>query len=422
MAKQTIGLGSSANDNTGDTLRVGGDKVNDNFNEIYTALGNGTTLTVDTTNPAVGQVLRYNGATFLPSDYTNLTAALDVNGNSIVSSSNGNIAVATNGSGDLTLSAGGVTSIFKGTKAAPNAAESGTIIFPTSITYDNEYSTLAGAPAVGTYRGYFFTVSGDDNPYVNMNITAGGVGNSQVKLLTERSSINMLFDVDTTTTPPNNDQVLKWNSSSSKWLPADDAAGIGSINVFASVAGDTGSTTANSQTDTLTIAGGTNITTAVSGDTVTVNFSGTLTTTLAALTDTNTAGLTQGDMLYWSGSEWIPTPTTGPIIWYEIGAPVENASNDFLINGPGLPAGENRDPTLYVHRGFTYAFDNSVEGGGHPFRIQSTQGLSGTPYTTGQTGSISSILYWTVPFDAPSTLYYQCTLHAAMQGTINVVS
>ncbi len=26
MAKQTIGLGSAANDNTGDTLRVGGDK------------------------------------------------------------------------------------------------------------------------------------------------------------------------------------------------------------------------------------------------------------------------------------------------------------------------------------------------------------------------------------------------------------
>ena len=172
----------------------------------------------------------------------------------------------------------------------------------------------------------------------------------------------------------------------------------------------------------MTIAGGTNITTAVSGDTVTVNFSGTLTTTLAALTDTNTAGLTQGDMLYWSGSEWIPTPTTGPIIWYEVGAPVENASSDFLINGPGLPAGENRDPTLYLHRGFTYAFDNTVEGGGHPFRIQSTQGLSGTPYTTGQTGSITAVLYWTIPFDAPSTLYYQCTLHAAMQGTINIVS
>ena len=35
MAYQSIGLGSSANDGTGDTLRAGGDKVNDNFNEIY---------------------------------------------------------------------------------------------------------------------------------------------------------------------------------------------------------------------------------------------------------------------------------------------------------------------------------------------------------------------------------------------------
>ena len=304
MAKQTIGLGSAANDNTGDTLRVGGDKVNDNFNEIYAALGNGSTLTVSTNNPAVGQVLRYNGSTFLPSDYTNLTGALDTNGNSIVSSNNNNITVATNGTGDIALAAGGVTSIFDGA--------TGTILFPTSITYDNEYSALGGAPAVGTYRGYFFTVSGDDNPYVNMNITAGGVGNTQAKLLTEYSSVNLLADIDTTTTPPTNGQVLKWNTSSSKWLPADDTAGIGSINLFASVAGDTGSTTANSQTDTLTIAGGTNITTAVVGDTVTVNFSGTLTTTFAALTDTNTAGLTQGDGIYWSGSEWIPTPATGP--------------------------------------------------------------------------------------------------------------
>ena len=48
MAKQLIGIGSSANDGTGDNLRVGADKVNDNFNEIYTAIGDGTTLTSGT--------------------------------------------------------------------------------------------------------------------------------------------------------------------------------------------------------------------------------------------------------------------------------------------------------------------------------------------------------------------------------------
>ena len=37
MAKQTINIGSSANDGSGTTIRAGGDLINDNFNEIYTA-------------------------------------------------------------------------------------------------------------------------------------------------------------------------------------------------------------------------------------------------------------------------------------------------------------------------------------------------------------------------------------------------
>jgi len=45
MAYQAIGLGSSADDGTGDSLRVGGDKANDNFVEVYTLLGTGTALT-----------------------------------------------------------------------------------------------------------------------------------------------------------------------------------------------------------------------------------------------------------------------------------------------------------------------------------------------------------------------------------------
>lgn len=35
MAKQSIGIGTSANDGTGDALRVAFDKTNDNFDEIY---------------------------------------------------------------------------------------------------------------------------------------------------------------------------------------------------------------------------------------------------------------------------------------------------------------------------------------------------------------------------------------------------
>ncbi|ADO97975.1 baseplate wedge tail fiber connector [Synechococcus phage S-SSM5] len=408
MAKQSLGLGASANDNTGDTLRAGGDKINDNFTEIYGAIGNGTTLTVSVTNPAVGQVLRYNGSTFLPSDYTQLTSALDVNGNSIISSSNGNIAVATNGTGDITLAAGSVTSVFDGA--------TGTIDFPTKISYKNEYASLGAAPAAATYTGYFFTVDGDDNPYVNINITAGGAGDVRAKVVTEYSSIGLLSDVDITTAAPTTNQVLKWNGT--KFVPADDAAGTASStqNLFATFAADSGSTTANSVTDTLTVTGGTNIATAIVGDTLTINFDGSLTTTFAALTDTDVSGIVQGDSLFWNGTSW--DVVRSPIVWWEIGA---NGASDYTFNGPGFSSATN-DPTIYVQRGFTYAFDNSTNGGAHPFRIQSSQGLSGTPYTAGQTGSGTSVLYWTVPMDAPSTLYYQCTIHAAMQGTINVVS
>jgi len=45
MAYQAIGLGAAADDGTGDTLRIGADKVNDNFVELYTLLGDGTSLT-----------------------------------------------------------------------------------------------------------------------------------------------------------------------------------------------------------------------------------------------------------------------------------------------------------------------------------------------------------------------------------------
>ena len=46
MAKQIINIGSSADDGTGTTIRAGGDLINDNFNEIYTELGNGSALAI----------------------------------------------------------------------------------------------------------------------------------------------------------------------------------------------------------------------------------------------------------------------------------------------------------------------------------------------------------------------------------------
>jgi hypothetical protein len=41
MAKQTINIGSAANDGSGDPLRTAFDKINDNFNELYAATSEG---------------------------------------------------------------------------------------------------------------------------------------------------------------------------------------------------------------------------------------------------------------------------------------------------------------------------------------------------------------------------------------------
>jgi len=117
MAKQSINLGSSANDGTGTTLRAGGDLVNDNFDELYTALGTGSALAITVSGASNGQALIYSSsnARFEPANQSGglsdivsdtspqLGGNLDVNGNSIVSASNGNIEITPNGSGKVVL-------------------------------------------------------------------------------------------------------------------------------------------------------------------------------------------------------------------------------------------------------------------------------------------------------------------------------
>jgi hypothetical protein len=79
MAKSTINLGTTPNDRTGDTLRDAGTKVNSNFSELYTALGNGTSLNIAVTGATSGQVLKFNGTNFVPAADANTDAVTSVN-------------------------------------------------------------------------------------------------------------------------------------------------------------------------------------------------------------------------------------------------------------------------------------------------------------------------------------------------------
>ena len=97
MALQSINIGTAANDGTGDNLRVGGDKINDNFSEIYTAFGNGSTLStlaVTALNGATANELVTVGSTTTELDAeANLTfdgSTLAVSGNVTIANA-GNI-------------------------------------------------------------------------------------------------------------------------------------------------------------------------------------------------------------------------------------------------------------------------------------------------------------------------------------------
>jgi len=87
MAKQTINIGTIADDGTGSTIRAGGDITNDNFNELYTKLGDGTTLYSLTFPNATDTVVARNTSDTLQNktlDAGIISTSLDMNGTEFI--------------------------------------------------------------------------------------------------------------------------------------------------------------------------------------------------------------------------------------------------------------------------------------------------------------------------------------------------
>ena len=95
-----------------------------------------------------------------------------------------------------------------------------------------------------------------------------------------------------------------------------------------------------------------------------------------------------------------------------------SGSSHYTFTGDGFTSATN-DPDIYLERGKRYAFLNN-SGGSHPFQIRVSNG--GSAYSTGVTnnGASSGYITFNVPWDAPATLYYQCTAHSGMGGNIYI--
>ena len=140
--------------------------------------------------------------------------------------------------------------------------------------------------------------------------------------------------------------------------------------------------------------------------------------TLSALTDVTISTPQKGHTLVYDGSGWVQTQT--PISQFVVTA---NGSSAYRFDGAGFPSTSGDNHTIYLKKGQTYYFRNTTSG--HPFRIQSTTGTGGTVYNTGVTDNNASgstgVVIFHVPMSAPATLYYQCSSHGSMVGTITIV-
>ena len=175
---------------------------------------------------------------------------------------------------------------------------------------------------------------------------------------------------------------------------------------FPNVQADSGIAAADSKTDTLTIAGGTNISTAVTGDTVTISYSGT--NSLDSLSDVSSSGAALGQLLVYTGSGWanVTGRTFDEIALPAITTLVVTADSN---NGYKFDQyGNTEDPTIYAINGTTIAFKIN-SGANHPFQIETSGGsaynnglvhvdLDGTVSTGSQAqGKTSGTLYWKIP-------------------------
>ena len=305
MAKQTINIGSTANDGTGSTLRVGGDIINDNFNEIYTAFGDGSTLssgfitaagsatltnkTYDlggTGNTLTGSLAEFNTA--LQGDsFVSLTGSETLTNKTLTSPEINTITrtgdFTLDVSGDLILDSDGATIGFK----------DGGTLFGAIINNSGELQLRSGA-SLGTAMSF----SGA-NTTANGNLTVTGTltvnGTTTTVNSTNTTLDDNLLELNSGATSNANDTgiIMERGSTGDNAIIAwDESADKFVVGTTTATASDTGNLSITTGTLVGNIEG--NVTGNVTGNADTA-------TTAAALTTGRTIGMT-GDVGWTSAS------------------------------------------------------------------------------------------------------------------------
>lgn len=480
MAKQTIGIGASANDGSGDPLRIAFDKVNDNFNELYSNGGtSGTTLidlfdssgNLDLYNKSHKISFLYNSEAILkavnPSTYHGAIGHAHDTGSLYYAHGSWRKLLSDNSNNDIT-----------------------SYVDPLSKhVYLNNISNTETAD--------YILKTNADGTYTWIEQPSGGGGGG--------SFANTDVDGHLNTSTAANNEVLSWTGTDYDWVATNNnafntvtiagtdlvASGSDTLNL---VAGANITLTANAASDTVTIAsggggggGGTDLNSlsagvidvaadsigfidnndssnskketivdlieAIAGNNLTasngvLNASGG-SVAMTDVTDTTITSPQSNDILKYFGNDntwrnvtFTPTyadisqqPTSDKALFENS---FLNASTVLKVTHNGSSSyrfdqyGTTDNPTIYVKAGTTVGFDLTDAGGVvHPFVIQTSGGsdyneglfalddgnyYSGSNANAGQGGA----LFWKVPADISGNYKYVCQAHSGMTGTIVV--
>ena len=537
MTKQTINRGGAANDGTGDNLRAGAAKVNENFDELYTVLGDGTTLqpgdyiTTSSTSIITNKTIdgSSNTITNIPNSALSSIDNAKLTNSTITITGDGAQTSAVDLGDTLTIEGGtGITTSVTADKVSISidgavlTEDSSDVLTNKTISGStNTLSSIANTSLTNStisYGGVQLNLGGvDATPAFDLtdatnyptSSLSGTITNAQLdgsiandKLVNNKiviqDQVAATQDIDLgstfeivggsgVTTAASANKITITASGITNAALANDSVTIGSTEVNL---GSSLSTTANlNLTGTSSVSGTGTVDLTGAGSKIRFDFAGygTLPTastyvgmyaydstgnrpyyssgagwvrildensSVSVHTDVNISGIADNYILKWSSSQGrfnvaaesggsvaindltdvtVSSPQKGHTLVYtgsgwEMGqTPVSqfvvtaNGSSAYRFDGAGFPAGTSGDnPDLHIKKGQTYYFRNT--SGGHPFEIRSSAG--GSAYNTGVTDNNASgssgVVIFHVPMDAPATLYYQCSSHAAMLGTINI--
>jgi len=428
MSYQPIGRGATANDGTGDDLRTGAQKINENFVEIYTVLGNGTDLTSDTvvlaatnqtlTNKTIDTV--NNSVRIDLSELTSFTGTLTEFNNAL--------------SDDNFVSLSGSETLTNKTITAIDNTLTVSINDLSDVMTNGTMNAIDHDPSDGQVLSW-------NESMAHWMPTTLNLGAQEINDLSDVMTSGTMNAIDHT---PTDGQILTWDSSMNHWMPKTASAGLLNISEDSDpeLGGDLNVGThsiISSANNDISIQPGTGGEVDFGSNIIKFSNMVSQESDLSNYDPSTYHGMlihvhSTGAIYYAHNGAWnklLTDVSNGPVLNYE--APTAtmifttNAANgsSYRFSGPGILSTTD-NPSFVVYRGFTYIWDNSSFddglGGGHPFVIKFS--TLGTVYTEGVSSPSTGVTKFVVPMSPPNAdvnLVYESSNASAMSGSITIV-